>query len=161
MAGRPRKPTALHAIDGTTPWAYAATDRKSEPQLIPVTLEAPEDLDETEKSWFSHFAEVVGEMKITTQDDKDALEALACCMARVQSLRSFFRNLRKTDPDDVETYTDMIGTRKVRPEMRVLQDQEHVLLQLLGRFGLTPSDRSRVKDLTKAFGKPDKQDEFA
>jgi phage terminase small subunit len=167
MAGRPRKPTALHILDGTKPNGHVMP-RTDEPTLIPVTLEAPEVLIEEEKYWFDHFAKAVGSvgMKITTQDDEDALEQLACTMTRVQRLREFFRNLLKDNPKgvvEVETIVNASGfeSNRIRPEFKALQESEYTLTQLLGRFGLTPSDRSRVKDLTKAFGKPDKQDEFA
>jgi phage terminase small subunit len=51
--------------------------------------------------------------------------------------------------------------QRVKPIFSALAEAERRLRDWLGRFGLTPADRSRVRRASDGKGKKRKEDEFA
>lgn len=141
-AGRPRKPTALLQ----SPEHIAK--RANEPKKEVVILSPPDHLDEEEHKVWVRFASVIADMRISTDYDREALEALVVAWVQAQHLREFFRVLRKVDPLHVFTY-DTEGNNgqhiiRARPEVEQLNGLDKKIMAIMMKFGLNPSDRSRV-----------------
>jgi P27 family predicted phage terminase small subunit len=141
-ATKARKPTVLKIVGGTN---NVTRQNKKEPKVHPEVPGAPEYLTKQERAAYERFAASLGDMRCTTKDDFAALEQLACTYAEMQRLR---QALRDEDPNDLtyETFNKYGAVRRLRPELTALGDVDRKLLALLGRFGLTPADRSRVND---------------
>jgi phage terminase small subunit len=138
-----------------------------EPDATPVVLEAPEYLSDGEKHWWKYYAELLGDYSITTVLDAKALERLACMENDIQQLRKYFRRLEVENPDKPEEVSAYYcinvkgeAMRRNRPERATLTELERNMVLLLGKFGLTPSERSKVVDLGKGQGSVDPDREF-
>jgi phage terminase small subunit len=168
MAGRPRKPTPLHLIEGHGMKA-AQRSAAGEPPPAPVVLACPAHLDDGERKAWEYLADLAGGMKITSREDVAAMEMLACAWAQRDELQAYFRKLRADGGDgdgDVYVYEtitkDGSAMRRPRPEKAILDTCEKQIILLLGRFGLTPSDRSKVRAAGGSGGTdgPNPDDEF-
>lgn len=142
-----RRPTALKLLDGTI---NVTRQNKDEPERTFAIPDPPKHLSKEQRAAWKLFAEKISTMRITTEEDFAALEMLACRWAHYQELQA---KLRTKDGMTYET-TTANGSRMIRPrpELTMLQTVEHALLGLLGRFGLTPADRQRVKTIKGTKG---------
>lgn len=135
---RPRKPTVLHLIDGTS---RPARSNPNEPQRPLGAPEPPSYLSRSERAAWDRFAALLLDMKVLTADYWAALEQLACAYSEAQELRAVLRKKGRTYETKSENGSVMI---RPRPEVALLRAAERTQLTLLGRFGLTPSDRPNV-----------------
>lgn len=157
MAGRPRKPTALHLISGGLR-AAEKRDRADEPKTALKAPTAPKHLEPDEREAWARFAKSAMAMRVLSEHDWPALEQLACSYAEAQRLRAFLRKHGHTYTTITTQGSKMLRTR---PEAKLLRDANREMLNLLGRFGLSPSDRARVKATpgTETTKDPEDQDE--
>lgn len=141
-----RKPTQLKIVKGTFQPERANED---EPAFVFAIPTPPAYLSPEEREAWDMFAKTLAGMRITTDDDRVALEMLSCTYAQYQRFQAVLRK----KGDTYET-TTAAGSKmfRPRPEQVLLGDCERKLLNLLGRFGLTPADRQRVSDLAKGSG---------
>ena len=127
---RPIKPTALKVLKGT---ARPHRLNPREPKATPYDpLDCPDHLDETTRRWWLYLAEHVAYLRVTTRADIPAFEQIVGMLVDVEKLKK----------QGVST----VKTRKL-------------ILDALGKFGMTPSDRSKVS----ALEEPEESalDEFA
>jgi P27 family predicted phage terminase small subunit len=150
--GRPRRPTVLKLIDGTIRPADA---NPNEPRVPPGVPEAPAYLSKNERAAWDRFVEVLSKMRVLTTADFAALEQLACAFAEAKELRAFIRKNGRV----YEMFTEHgAKMRRPHPELTLLAKADRQVINLLGRFGLTPSDRSNVVATPDRHSDPD--DEF-
>jgi hypothetical protein len=152
-----RKPTHLKILKGSF---RPGRSNALEPKLPPETPIAPEALAADEKAVWAQFVDVIGPMRVATKQDFAAFQALVLCQTKIDRLEGRLR----LDPDKKETY-ESVGKNgsmwRVKPEFTLLSELYRQLQGWLGRFGLTPGDRSRVSAGDNGKGKKRKEDEFA
>jgi P27 family predicted phage terminase small subunit len=128
-----RKPTQLKIIHGTF---RPTRTNAAEPQLPPEAPPRPTHLSRGALAEWDRLADQLLGMRILTRVDGAALELLACAFAEARELESFLRKHGRT-------YQCGVVIRP-RPEVAMLQVKRREVARLLGLFGLTPTDRSRV-----------------
>ena len=152
---RPRKPTQLRILAGTLPASQAP---KAEPKVPFGVPEAPAYLSDEERSAWARFGEAVSRLRISTTADFAAFESLVCAYVEMQRLRASLRAAGAVTYRTVNAQgSEML---RPRPELSALRAVEARLLALLGKFGLSPGDRSRVSDLGGDGSGQGPEDEF-
>lgn len=162
-AGRKRLPTRMKIINGS----FNPSDdryRKFEPNVHEVRVPPPPDHLTGHQKWaWGKFAEVLEPNRVTTAEDFASLEQLACAYSDMVLLRQSIRKWQEENRTDALVYEVVYKggvERHVLPELRALDAVDKKLLTLLARFGLTPSDRSRVM-MRPGGVSADPHDEFA
>lgn len=156
-----RRPTNLKILSGTFRPSLA---NKDEPKPLAEIPPAPAHLDADEQAAWKYFSEILGPFRIVTKQDEIALERLACCLVEVRRAQEVIRQRAKdgkTDPTYESVGPKGTTMRRVEPIFSALAEAERRLRDWLGRFGLTPADRSRVSTGENGNGKKRKEDEFA
>jgi P27 family predicted phage terminase small subunit len=153
--GRPRKPAALHILQGT---ARPGRQNRKAPKV--EALEGfpgpPAGLTEREVAAWRELAAVVAPMRTTTPSDMVAFRQMVTTLAVVEEAREA---LNREGLTFIVTTESGEVVRK-RPEVEVLGAFKKQLSVELSRFGLTPADRERVSALGEdSAGDP--LDEFA
>lgn len=154
-----RKPTALKLVEGTL---NVTRQNKDEPKVMPKVPKAPDHLDEEEKAAWKKFGSLLGPMKVCGAGDFAALESLVTCWVHSQRLRSQLRadysagDLKLTY--ECESKNGAV-VEHPKAALKILGDVDRRLKDWLGRFGLTPADRSRVS--SDGADQGSKDDEFA
>lgn len=103
----------------------------------------PPGMDETERHAWDHWAELCLEARTLTEQDGHALRDLACADVRVVRAR---REAKKHGMVQVDRES---GTSKQSGWARELDAARADFGRLCAVFGVTPSDRSRVKAAPK------------
>lgn len=148
---RPRTPTTLKLIRGTL---RPGRTNPLEPVRPKGAPKAPTYLSLRERAAWDRFASDLLKMRVLTPDYWAALEQLACAYAEGQQHRAALREHGWTYETVGESGNRMI---RPRPEVVLLRAADRQVLNLLGRFGLTPADNSHVSAMPDS-GNPD--DEF-
>lgn len=145
MAGRPRKPDHLKVLDG---------DRKDRintaaPQPLPSSLEPPYKLSPRARKIWDRLAPDMRVKGIFTEWDVDAFAQACDCLAMYWE----FRELLERENDSDDAYGPYIAKGAAggvikHPYWQMMRDAQSMALQIFSRFGMTPSDRSKltVKD---------------
>lgn len=143
---RNRQPTVLKVLKGTLDKRWAPPHEPKSTFAIPAK---PKGLPAEEAAAWDRFAEAVGRMRTCTAQDFAAFSELVGTYCECQQLRRFIRKNGHT----YET-VNVKGERMVRwyPEAQLLNQVSKRLRDYLSRFGLSPSDRSRVTDLGAVLG---------
>lgn len=151
-AGRPRKPTHLHLVDGTRQQSQIA---ENEPQPERVgsasAFAAPPHVRGEARIVWDQIASLLIGMGVLTVADAIAFERLVLTFIEVRELSA-----------DVELWGRTYETRneagsimyRARPEAGMLADADRRLKAYLGDFGLTPSTRSRVSGMPQIDENP-------
>lgn len=134
--GRPPTPTRMKELAGNP---GRRPINQEEPQSTPVlTLEPPAWLDKkAQAAWRRRAPAVVG-MRVLTDGDLAAFEFL--CELDVE-IAEYAAIIRK----DGRTTKTGAGTPKVHPLEQPLSDRRKMRVELWSKFGMTPSDRTRLK----------------
>ncbi|HXC56663.1 MAG TPA: P27 family phage terminase small subunit [Rhizomicrobium sp.] len=139
---RPRKPPALHAIQGTF---RNHRHGKQTPMPSRACPPPPSRLTNAERVAWRQIAREADRLGVLTACDVVALEAAAGALADL-------REARRTLAERGGSFTYAIPTRRGavwrrQPEAAVIADADRRLMGWLSRFGLTPADRARVAAL--------------
>lgn len=128
MAGRPRTPTRiLNARGAFKNHPNRAKDRANEPVDLPPLGECPSSFNESERKAWGDIVKVDVAGVLTAQD--------------YLSVEIAAQLLAQTRETQIVT-NDVTGERYALPG---LSDARHAqLIGLLGKFGMTPSERSKV-----------------
>ena len=146
-----RKPTQLKKTQGTYQLCRSHADEPIAPSGFPVP---PEELDTIGKEYWHSICEKLQCMNILSSVDHPMLELL--CKAYSQ-----FRRAESILNKEGLTYTTISrdGQKKIyrRPEQLIYKDVMHQINVILGKFGLSPADRSRISVSTtpKEYNKLD------
>ncbi|HEY0839775.1 MAG TPA: phage terminase small subunit P27 family [Vulgatibacter sp.] len=134
MRGRPRKPTALHVIDGT-----ARPDRANRREPKPKVAEplCPTHLDEIAKSKWRELAPQLVRLGVLTRIDGDALAIYCQAYSRWAAAE-----------DDVKangiTYTTANGMVRQNPAVGISSAATVTMATYGGKLGLNPADRAKL-----------------
>ena len=134
-AGRPRKPSALKAIEGNK---GKRAGNANEPEFDLVSdLEPPWHLDDGAQEVWREVAFMLRKAKVFTVADKVTLELLCNTVADVRRIRAerngeFVIKHHKT------------GTESLSQQLIAEQMLTKRALDLLAKFGMDPSSRSKV-----------------
>lgn len=133
-SGRARKPSALRARQ--TP----ATRNEPKPERAQVPA-PPTGLNEDERSAWLDLKALVDPLGVFTAADLVAFEAMVTALSTARQAQAVLRREGIT--------FEGIGSReqvvvKARPEVAILLNAQKALMLWMSRFGLSPSDRSRV-----------------
>ncbi len=156
---RLRKPTRLKVIDGTYNVTHDGKSRKDEPNVHPPRIpDPPAHLSRDEVAAWNFFANVLDANKVVTDEDAAAFEQLAVTWAQWLHITQTLREMKgEYTYESVSKHGTM---QRAVPEMAVLDTVDRRLSTLLAKFGLTPSDRSRVKMMKGGSGGKDPESEF-
>ncbi len=150
--GRPRKPDALHALQGTKPHPSTAKTHSDVPAARP---KMPSHLSgEARKAWRQLIA-LLEERGTLSRADSMALSIWAETQARWIQAKA---ELAAHGITIEVTVTDNNGvahvTRKPNPALRTCETCEKSLRALAREFGCTPQSRERVKPTKPVEEKP-------
>jgi P27 family predicted phage terminase small subunit len=150
-SGRKRKPTILHAIEGTKDRRPAeAKAAEPKPAISSNVPPAPKHLPPMAKEYWVNKAKELHAMGLLTDVDLTAFEQL--CMAwhdwryalDQKGMGYWVANFNKpkgVDPNTGETQYEAM----VNPYIRIEAQEQKKLRSMEVEFGLTPSSRARVK----------------
>lgn len=161
--GRNPKPTALHSLESTAR-PDRANPAEPRPPLIEVGTEPPTWLKERRaRQYWRELVPILSRARMLAMTDTTALVILAKAYGRWRSFEDFLeengetyetgRPARKAQ-DDGEILQTASPMLRPRPEVAMRDKAEDRLVFLLGKFGMTPSDRTRVSALPELVGDP-------
>jgi P27 family predicted phage terminase small subunit len=131
------KPTRVKELQGN---AGRRPLPANEPQLPAKVLRKPRGTktkDPYVSQFYAWFARALGEAGITTELDSIALYATANAWKRFKQAEAII------DQEGTMT-TDENGLPRKHPMLQVERDSRKALFDGLARFGMSPSDRSRI-----------------
>jgi hypothetical protein len=138
-----RKPTHLKILKGSFRPSLA---NALEPKLPAEIPHGTEHLDADEKEAWTYYAELLGRFRVVTRKT-DRVRAPRVLPRRGPRAQAVIRK-QATEGDTDPTYETRRPKRtamlRVKPIFAALAEAESRLRDWLGRFGLTPADRSRV-----------------
>jgi P27 family predicted phage terminase small subunit len=114
----------------------------AEPRPALKAPKPPADLSPGERVAWDRFCAAALKLRVISEDDWAAMEQLAFYYSEAQTLREFIRKKGRTY--NTTTYQGDTMVRP-RPEVTMLREADRNMLNLLGRFGLTPADRAKVR----------------
>lgn len=161
--GRPPLPTAIHDIRGT-----GRPDRQNpdepRPPLVEVGEEPPSWLrDRRARQYWRELVPVLSRARMLALTDTTALVILAKAYGRWRAYEDFLEKHGETYDSKRSEPAEGEGDKKPaaaptmlrpRPEVAMRDKAEDRLVFLLGKFGMTPSDRTRVAALPELVGDP-------
>jgi P27 family predicted phage terminase small subunit len=158
-SGRPPKPTSLLLLQGTARKKRHLEKRAGEPAVsgdgsLPPP---PEDLsDEVLAAWEELAAAI--EFKIFSAEDVHAFRTFAAMWATWKKCQEHVEQNGVTEEKDTKHGT----VKQMTSEARIWMELNSKLLLYFSRFGMTPADRSRVRELGGKNGhkEEDPDDEF-
>jgi P27 family predicted phage terminase small subunit len=150
LRGPPPKPTSIRIAEGN-PSRRPISDAEPHPDgeaRMPAWLSA-----EAKRVW-SKLAPICQRMGVLTDADEPMFAAFCDAYATFRACHEIIakegRIQKKYNAKTHDCYED------ARPEVKMLVDAQKLMLQIGARFGLNPSDRSRI-----AVGKKEDEDPFA
>lgn len=166
MAGRPPTPTALKVLRGTD-----RPDRTNPEEPTPPALEVgaapPAWLrDRRARAYWRELVPILSDARMLAMTDTTALVILAKAYGRWRDYEDFLEANGETydsKPGAVAATKDEPSATPTRPRPSMLRPRPEVamrdkaedrLVLLLGKFGMTPSDRTRVAALPRLVGDP-------
>lgn len=169
--GRNPKPTALHQLEGT-----ARADRQNQNEPKPPSLEVGAEpptwlRDRRARAYWRELVPMLSGAKMLAQTDTTALVILAKAFGRWRTYEDFLERHGETyDSHAAPTASKSASEGEAparaaagpsmlrpRPEVAMRDKAEDRLVFLLGKFGMTPSDRTRVASLPEFVGDPSEE----
>ena len=145
-AGRPRKPTAMHRLNGN-PGKRALPKEGEEPAPANAKKGAPPPywLDNYAKTAWKHLQPMLVDMRVYTEADRYALELLVQAYAEYRRACDAIRIQGPT----IWVETKAGGYMMPDPAIRERNDAWRRCMGALSHFGLTPASRARIQVLPK------------
>ncbi len=132
MGGRPPRPDRPRG------------DERDGTQLEPHYPAPPTHLDDEERAAWHRFGQDLEPLRVVTRVDWAVLELLVTTFVQGQRLRASIRAAGGGLVYESEKKDGGVMLR-ARPEFAMLNEIDRKCISLLARFGLTPSDRARLK----------------
>lgn len=149
MAGRPRKPDHLKIIDGEK-----NKDRINWDAPVPnlTSIEPPVPLSNGAMFWWNKYADDFKKHDILSDWDLPALAQLCDSLALYFEYRDLLEEevyeIKNKDGEVIESkkYVARGSSGGVikSPYWQMMRDAQAIAIQIMSRFGMTPSDRSRI-----------------
>ena len=153
-AGRKRKATKLHLIDGT---ARADRTNLREPKPVRGYPRCPNGAPKNVQRAYRRLGRIYDDMGVLTEADGPALYLMATVQAEVEELEKFLITENRTY-ETSSRYCDKLV--KVRPEVAQLAAGRTLLRSLIAEFGGTPASRGRVSTTEGNAGKSNPWDKL-
>ncbi len=165
MAGRNPLPTSIHELRGTTR-ADRTNPAEPRPPMIEVGERPPTWLrDRHARAYWRELVPVLSRARMLALTDTTALVILAKAYGRWRHYEDFLEREGETydskagvtpAPDGIEKPARRASPSMLRPrpEVAMRDKAEDRLVFLLGKFGMTPSDRTKVAALPEFVGDP-------
>lgn len=154
-------PPALKLLRGTANKSREA--KKNPPKTVPKVPPPPEHLDEEERAAWAKFAAILDPLRVCSAEDAAALESLVTAWVQAQRLRAELRDDAEGG-DKTLTYetTNQAGAamQRIKAALTALNEVDRRVKDWLGRFGLTPADRGRVRAAGDGKDSSDPEAEF-
>src|SRR4029077_367520 len=132
---RPRKPSALHVLQGTDR-KDRANPAEPHPDLLAPDAAPPARLTPQGKRAWNELRPLLGSMKVLTTADPAALALLCDALSEYLVARAVIRRLGQTYEAKDRIYA--------RPEVVIASDAWRRAKLMLTEFGLTPASRAKV-----------------
>lgn len=148
---RNRTPTALKIVKGTD---QPCRTNKAEPKPEVGIPECPEHLPEAVKAAWPLIGGVLERMGVLTLSDALALEGLCSTYMELRTARA---SLQENGGGSLTYECVTEGGAKMyrpHPEVAMIADLDRRYQSWLGKFGLTPADRSKVSAIAKTEKDP-------
>ena len=155
MPGRPRKPTHLKLVSGTTrSHKKGAKPNNAEPTPAPATPDVPSTLTARAREHWPTFVKLLHGMGVLTEADGPALEHLVEAYADGMEARaSLARPMYDASGAEVAQAGALVyvttgnagSMLRTRPEVAVINAADARFRGYLADFGLTPAARSKVQ----------------
>lgn len=139
------KPTALKILQGNPGKKPLNDSEPIPPQGIP---EPPKWMSKTAKQGWAEIAPVLHEMGVLTMADGIALQGLCVAYANwVDAVKYIDKNNPTYEVTLSQRVTDAeSATRELpRPQVAIANSEWEKVSKMLAKFGMTPSDRSKIK----------------
>lgn len=137
-----RKPTELHALQGTRPHDRAA-DLSSMPAGRP---RIPRDVGPGLRKIFKHMCKTLAERRVLTSGDEQLIRLYVFLYDRHERNANLLR-----DEGDLVTYTRLdshgqqVPVVRTNLRLKVVADTERQMTAVLNQLGLTPTAKDRAK----------------
>jgi P27 family predicted phage terminase small subunit len=157
-SGRPPKPPALHALDGTFRPDRHGKQADLKPTGDGTLPPPPANLAPMVRAAWLELAETIT-FKIFSKDDTQAFRTFAAMWATWKEVAA---HVGKHGVSCTTETKDGRVVHSVSPEARIWMDLNGKLLNYFGRFGMTPVDRARIKEVGGAHNakQEDPDEEF-
>jgi P27 family predicted phage terminase small subunit len=132
--GRKRRPTSIKLVDGTSPYRI----NPSEPKAPAGAPEMPDHLDDFEQHGWTTFVRDVERLGLLSIVDGHAAAIYATAYGRARHARDA---IKKNGLILAGSHGGMVSN----PAVTILAAAERVMISVLSLYGLSPSDRSRLK----------------
>lgn len=165
MAGRNPKPSGLKILEGTNRPDRMNPDEPT-PPAIAVGASPPSWLqDRRARAYWRELVPILSEARMLAMTDTTALVILAKAYGRWRAYEDFLEehgetydskagSAKKAETESAPTTSASSQMLRPRPEVAMRDKAEDRLVFLLGKFGMTPSDRARVSALPRLVGDP-------
>lgn len=161
MTGRPPKPSGLKVLEGTDR-ADRINPAEPRPPLIEVGTRPPAWLrNKLARAYWRELVPILSRARILALTDTTALVILAKAYGRWRSYEDFleangetYETGRASTAKEGEAVEATGKLLRPRPEVAMRDKAEDRLVLLLGKFGMTPSDRTRISALPELVGDP-------
>jgi P27 family predicted phage terminase small subunit len=137
--GRPRKPTVLKVLEGTTRKDRANPAEPKPPPASPQE-EPPTWLRPASRRWWRRIRPLLVQMQVMTGADPVALGLLCDALADYMAARTVVEKQGST----FETNGDAGTMLRQRPEVYIAADAWRRAKLMMTEFGLTPASRAKV-----------------
>jgi P27 family predicted phage terminase small subunit len=142
--GKPRKPQALHDVEGTKPqFVYGSTD-----DTTPGRPKVPKGLSRGAKKSFKALSRQLESRRHLTAGDGELLRLAAVLIDRhqraiehLQSEGEIVRTLRVVGGVEIPVEAESLW-------LKIAQSSEKQLTAILDRLGLSPRERGRIRPTT-------------
>jgi phage terminase small subunit len=142
MRGRPRKPTALHIVEGTDR-AAVRRQRAGEPDYEATAPPMPEAIarDEVAARWWRHYVGLLGPAGVLNASHGSALTVLAHLAADFERVRE---DMAKPEYQRLVGGGEGQGRLRPNPLNAEAERLGTNLIKVLAEFGLTPISKAKV-----------------
>jgi phage terminase small subunit len=146
---RPRKPTLLKIVAGTT---QPCRINANEPKPTRERPSSPAHLSNRGKAAWAEASIIADRMGVLTEADPIALEGLAEAIADIRAARAsldrpmMYGDVVMAAAGERYYWTEGKGgpMRRARPEIADIADADRRVGAWVARFGISPADRSKV-----------------
>jgi P27 family predicted phage terminase small subunit len=158
-------PSAVKKLIGTERPDRANPD-EPKPPLVEIGAQPPSWMtDKLARAYWRELVPILSGARMLALTDTTALAILAKAYGRWRSLEDFLDKNGETydskakvgKPAKDEAIAPATQMLRPRPEVAMRDKAEDRLVFLLGKFGMTPSDRTRVAALPQLVGDPSEE----
>ena len=147
MAGRPKLPSAIKELQGTTDARWSNPKEpvyKGKPVLV-----LPDDMDEVKRARLEKLFKKMSNLGVVQKSDEDAFTLLSVQYDAFNNAHMDRIEVENLEPPEFEEEADELKFKawlyeERRKARRHEQQEAETMLKFMREFGMTPSSRSKV-----------------